>query len=78
MAADNKSDKKKTRVTAASLRAMTLDDLQKKLSEEEEELMRARFKHATANLENTAELKTKRRFIARIATILNEKEKRVQ
>ena len=68
---------KKTHVNpkteCAELRALTLPDLQKKLEEEREKLMRDRFEHATATLENTALLPTRRRRIARIQTIMNEK-----
>ena len=39
-----------------------------------EELMQARFKHATAQLEKTSELKAMRRQVARISTILNQKD----
>ena len=36
--------------------------------------MQARFKHATAQLEKTSELKAMRRQVARISTILNQKD----
>ena len=36
--------------------------------------MTARFKHATAQLEKTSELKATRRLVARISTVLNEKD----
>lgn len=42
--------------------------LQEKLNENKERLMRSRFEHATATLENTALLRTLRRDIARIET----------
>ena len=44
------------------------------LAEQREELMTARFKHATAQLEKTSELKAMRRQVARISTVLTEKE----
>lgn len=55
------------------LRALEIDDLKKKLGELQDQLMRDRFRHATAALENTALLKTTRRQIARIETVLQEK-----
>ena len=55
---------------------MDAAQLREKLAEEREELMRARFRHAAAALEKTSELKARRRQVARIATILNEKEQR--
>lgn len=60
----------------AELRGMDAAQLREKLAEEREELMRARFRHAAAALEKTSELKARRRQVARIATILNEKEQR--
>lgn len=69
-----KADKNKM-PTAEELRALSVDELQKKLAERREELMRARFKHATAALEDTALLPALRREIARIFTVMKEKEK---
>ena len=60
----------------AELRGMDAAQLREKLAEEREELMRARFRHAAAALEKTSALKARRRQVARIATILNEKEQR--
>ncbi|MBD5607704.1 MAG: 50S ribosomal protein L29 [Desulfovibrio sp.] len=71
MASPKKKISRKDKVEA--LRALSMDELIKKLAENEDELMRARFKHATATLEDTAMLKTKRREIARIQTVMNEK-----
>ena len=50
------------------------EELRAKLAEQREELMTARFKHATAQLEKTSELKAMRRQVARISTVLTEKE----
>ena len=55
---------------------MGVEDLQKTLAEHREQIMQMRFNHATAKLENTADLKAMRKQIARISTILNEKEQR--
>lgn len=78
MAARAGSDKKKKKLpSAADLRAQSVEELQNDLVNKLEELMQARFKHATATLENTAELKTMRRQIARLETILHEKGQRV-
>lgn len=73
--ASRKTDKKKVsaRTRLADLRAKSVSDLQGALAEEQENLMRARFRHATAAQEDTAALKTMRRQIARISTILQEK-----
>lgn len=62
------------RKLTAELRNLDIAELQKKLGEEKEKLMRDRFRHATANLEDTASLKTTRRQIARIETVLKQKQ----
>ena len=74
MAAKKKGDKVVRDV--AELRGLDAAQLRERLAEEREELMRARFRHAAAALEKTSELKARRRQVARIATILNEKEQR--
>lgn len=52
----------------AELRKLDYGQLQEKLNENKERLMRSRFEHATATLENTALLRTLRQDIARIET----------
>ena len=56
------------------LRALGRDELAAKLAEERNTLLTMRFQHATAQLEQTSSLKFTRRGIARIETILKEKE----
>lgn len=56
------------------LRKMTAEDLGKELLELKEQLFKLRFQHATNQLENPMELKTVRREIARVKTILREME----
>ncbi|MBQ9453109.1 MAG: 50S ribosomal protein L29 [Desulfovibrio sp.] len=75
MAAKKSSDTN-ARPNAKELRTMGVEDLQKTLAEHREQIMQMRFNHATAKLENTADLKAMRKQIARISTILNEKEQR--
>lgn len=69
------ADKKKgsVREDAKALREMSEEQLAEKLEESRKELLAARFKHATAQLEKTSELKALRKQVARISTILNEK-----
>lgn len=76
MALKVKKDKKNARPEAAELRKLSPEELKAKLSDEREALMRARFRHAAAQLENTSELRAMRRQIARIETVMNEKEPR--
>ena len=58
----------------AELRALGRDELTARLAEERKALLTMRFQHATAQLEQTSSLKYVRRNIARIETILKEKE----
>lgn len=59
---------------SAELRNLSADELKQKLVEQQQELFNLRFRHATAQLENTSSLGETRRTIARIQTILKEKE----
>ena len=56
------------------LRALGRDALIARLAEERKALLVMRFQHATAQLEQTSSLKAARRGIARLETILKEKE----
>ncbi|MBM9462089.1 50S ribosomal protein L29 [Aeromicrobium sp. YIM 150415] len=60
--------------TAAELRGLSADDLASKLKEAKEELFNLRFQNATGQLDNTARLKSVRREIARIYTVIRERE----
>ncbi|HEX5723685.1 MAG TPA: 50S ribosomal protein L29 [Acidimicrobiia bacterium] len=58
----------------AELRELDYAELSNKLAEAKAELFNLRFQLATNQLENTARLRTVRREIARIATLLREQE----
>jgi large subunit ribosomal protein L29 len=60
--------------TAAQLRDLNQTDLATKLTEAKEELFNLRFQAATGQLENHGRLRTVRRDIARIYTVLRERE----
>ena len=60
--------------TAAELRAVSADDLAEKLAEAKEELFNLRFQNATGQLDNTARLRAVRKDIARIYTVMRERE----
>lgn len=60
--------------SAQDLRTLSEEELRTKLQEFRRDLLSSRIKHATANLEATSDLKALRRSIARMETILNEKE----
>ncbi|ADG87297.1 50S ribosomal protein L29 [Thermobispora bispora] len=60
--------------TAAELRLEDHDTLVQKLKEAKEELFNLRFQAATGQLQNTARLRAVRREIARIYTVMRERE----
>ncbi|AZR74726.1 50S ribosomal protein L29 [Anoxybacter fermentans] len=59
---------------ADKLREMTIDELKVQLKELKEELFNLRFQHATAQLDNPLRIREVRRTIARVKTIIREKE----
>jgi len=59
---------------AIELRKMSPAELQEKLTGFREELFKMRFQHATAQLENTSRLAKTKRNIAKVLTVLKEKE----
>lgn len=59
---------------AAELRDMTQDQLNSKLKELKGELFNLRFQHAIKQLDNTHRIVEVKRDIARVMTILHEKE----
>ncbi len=56
------------------LREMDLNELVDELRETKHEALNLRFRNATGQLENTAEIKKVRRQIARINTLIRERE----
>ncbi len=61
-------------LTAEELRNRLDDELFTKLSEAKEELFNLRFQAATGQLENHGRLRAVRREIARIYTVMRERE----
>ena len=59
---------------AAELREQTEEELVTKLRESKEELFNLRFQMATGQLDNNRRLRTVRHEIARIYTVLRERE----
>ncbi|MDI3546774.1 MAG: large subunit ribosomal protein [Halanaerobiales bacterium] len=59
---------------ADELRDFTNAELEQKLREFKEELFNLRFQHATAQLDNPMRIKEVKRDIARVKTILRERE----
>ena len=65
----------KTSAYLEELKASNVADLQAKLVDAKKELFNLRFQNATNQLDNTARIKEVRKNIARIQTVITEKEK---
>jgi large subunit ribosomal protein L29 len=61
-------------VKAVDIRELSDDEIREKITESREELFRLRFRGATQQLENPALVKSLRREVARLLTILRERE----
>ena len=59
---------------AKQVHDMTTEELTARLAELKKELFGLRFSHATGNLNNANQLVTCRRDIARVKTVLRERE----
>ena len=60
-------------MNAHDLRDKTPDELRDQLVQLKKEAFNLRFQSATSQLENTSRMRTVRRDVARVKTILNEK-----
>jgi large subunit ribosomal protein L29 len=60
--------------TARELRELVDDELETRLGEARQELFNLRFQHVTGQLDNYARLTEVRREVARINTLLRERE----
>ena len=63
-----------TTQTAAELRNLSKDDLLEKLGNAKEELFNLRFQAATGQLESNSRLRVVKKDIARIYTVVRERE----
>jgi large subunit ribosomal protein L29 len=61
-------------VKVAEVRELDVEELQRRLADTRRELFNLRFQHATGQLENTGQLTQVRKNIARILTVLNQKQ----
>jgi large subunit ribosomal protein L29 len=59
---------------ASELRDLSDDELDHRLAERRQELFNLRFQSVTGALENSARLRLAKREIARILTVVNERE----
>ena len=62
-------------MTAAELRELTVDDLRAREQELDDQLFRLRIQKSMGTLEAPAKVVTTRRDLARIKTVLREKER---
>lgn len=56
------------------IREMSTEELQKRIADERINLEHLRFQHATSRIQNTDHLKKSRHLIARMMTIVRERE----
>ncbi len=59
---------------ASDIRELTDDEIKSRITEAQEELFRLRFRSATQQLENPSLIKNLRRDVARLRTILRQRE----
>ncbi|MHB9146514.1 MAG: 50S ribosomal protein L29 [Symbiobacteriia bacterium] len=59
---------------AKEVQELSTDELTSKLDSLKDELFKLRFQHATGQLENPARIRDVRRSIARVQTVLHERQ----
>lgn len=59
---------------ANDIRKLSTDEINKKITESKEELFNLRMKQATGSLENPSRIRELRKTVARLKTILRERE----
>jgi large subunit ribosomal protein L29 len=62
-------------VKATEVRELDVEELERRIAQTRRELFNLRFQHATGQLENTGQLKEVRKNIARLLTVLNQKQR---
>ena len=60
---------------AAEVRELDVEELRQRIAARRRELFNLRFQHAMGQLENTGQLKEVRKNIARLLTVLNQKQR---
>jgi large subunit ribosomal protein L29 len=58
---------------ASEIRDLTTEELQARIKDERDKLLRLRLNHAVSSIENPSDIKNSRRTIARLETILRER-----
>lgn len=59
---------------AKEIRELSTEEIAQRIEDEQEQLHQLHFQHAIAQLENPMILRQKRRLVARLQTILHEKQ----
>ena len=59
---------------AKNLRDLTIEELNEKLKQYKEELFNLRFQNAIGQLQNTGRIKAVKKTIARVLTVVREKQ----
>ena len=62
-------------MNVAEVRELDVEELQQRVAQTRRELFNLRFQHSTGQLENTGQLKEVRKNIARLLTVLNQKQR---
>ena len=61
-------------MTTNEMRKLSTEEINKKIAESKEELFNLRMKQATGSLENPSRIRDLRKTVARLKTILRERE----
>jgi len=62
-------------IKASDLREESLDELEKRAGDLEDQLMKLRFQRATGQLDDVHKIRNVRRELARLLTVMNEKRR---
>ena len=62
-------------VKAAAMREMTVDEIRERVHELRAELFNLRFRNSMKQLDNPLQIRERRRELARLITVLNQKER---
>ena len=63
------------RVKASAIREMTVDEIRERVTELRAELFNLRFRNSMKQLDNPLKIREGRRELARLVTVLGQKEK---
>ncbi len=65
-------------IKASAMRDMTVDELEVRLTDLREEMFNLRFRNTMKQLDNPLKIRESRREMARLLTVLREKERAAQ